>query len=289
LKEQKQLAEDEEELEMSEYELCNYQEITLPFAKKEHAKLKKAFQTLWKERGRADNQVRNHIEKILQKRNMRTQAYHGGDKYTGVDIGILMEKSDEIMTEIEKYLRDLNHPLKEATDEEIATRCDLIKRVLNLLDILFSILRKNHGQVTDKDLVTYENASDQAALLWHKLDLNYTPSFHYLHKEALRALRRHRGFGELTEDHLEQSHQKMDKIHRRLGRLGFGAKRAMAISRLEKIASDPELVMKIALVKEERKRDYKKMSKGQEKKAAQKTMKTERRINNLDDEMAKQK
>jgi single-stranded DNA-specific DHH superfamily exonuclease len=81
----------------------------------------------------------------------------------------------------------------------------------------------------------------------------------------------------------------MDKIHRRLGRLGFGAKRAMAISRLEKIASDPELVMKIALVKEERKRDYKKMSKGQEKKAAQKTMKTERRINNLDDEMAKQK
>jgi hypothetical protein len=39
----------------------------------------------------------------------------------------------------------------------------------------------------------------------------------------------------MTEDHLEQSHQNMDKIHRRPA-LGFGAKRAMAISRLEKMA-----------------------------------------------------
>ena len=69
----------------------------------------------------------------------------------------------------------------------------------------------------------------------------------------------------------------MDKIHRRLGRLGFGAKRAMAISRLEKMATDPELIKKIASVKDERK------------KAALKKVKYERRANNLDDEMAKEK
>jgi hypothetical protein len=34
----------------------------------------------------------------------------------------------------------------------------------------------------------------------------------------------HGGFGELAEDHLEQSHQHLDNIHRRLRRLGFGAK-----------------------------------------------------------------
>jgi hypothetical protein len=56
------------------------------------------------------------------------------------------------------------------------------------------------------------------------------PSFHYLHKEALRLLTMHGGIGELLEDHLEQSHQKMEKIHQRLARLGFGMKRAMAIS-----------------------------------------------------------
>jgi hypothetical protein len=65
--------------------------------------------------------------------------------------------------------------------------------------------------------------------------LNYIPTFHYLHKEALRFLGLHRGFEELTEDHLEQSR----------------AKRAMIISRFENIATDPELIKKTALVKEE--------------------------------------
>jgi hypothetical protein len=32
--------------------------------------------------------------------------------------------------------------------------CDLIKRLLRLLDILFSILRKNHDEVTAEDHVT---------------------------------------------------------------------------------------------------------------------------------------
>ena len=76
LEEQKQLEEDEEEFEMIEHELYNYQETVLPYAKKEHAKLKKAFETLWKKRRRVDNQVRNHIDhNIFQKHNMRTQAY----------------------------------------------------------------------------------------------------------------------------------------------------------------------------------------------------------------------
>jgi hypothetical protein len=58
---------------------------------------------------------------------MRTQAYHGGDKYTGVDIGVLMEKSDDIMTDIHQYLQELDHPLKEATYGETFDICDLIE------------------------------------------------------------------------------------------------------------------------------------------------------------------
>jgi hypothetical protein len=86
--------------------LVHYQEAVLPYAKKENAR-KKAFETLWRARRRVDNQVRNHIDQeILQKHNMRTQAYHGGDKYTGVDIGVLMEKSDDIMTDIHQYLQE---------------------------------------------------------------------------------------------------------------------------------------------------------------------------------------
>jgi hypothetical protein len=63
------------------------------------------------------------------------------------------------------------------------------------------------------------------ALLWKKLGLSYTPSFHYVHKEDLRHLAMHGGFEELVEDHIEQSQQKMDRVHQRLARLGFGIKR----------------------------------------------------------------
>jgi hypothetical protein len=52
--------------------------------------------------------------------------------------------------------------------------------------------------------------------------LNAIHLVHYLHKEAPRLLKLHGGFGEMTEDHLEQSHQNMDKIHRHS--LGFGAR-----------------------------------------------------------------
>jgi hypothetical protein len=55
---------------------------------------------------------------------------------------------------------------------------------------MFSILRKKHGEVEEADYIAYEQAAEQAVLLWRKLGLSYTPSFHYLHKEALRLLRR---------------------------------------------------------------------------------------------------
>jgi hypothetical protein len=75
-------------------------------------------------------------------------------------------------------------------------------------------------------------------------------------------LRIHGGFGELLEDHLEQSHQKMDKIHQRLARLGFGKKRAMAISRLAEMANNPDLKDIQEKVTAERKRNFKQTTKG---------------------------
>jgi hypothetical protein len=62
-----------------------------------------AFETLWKARRRLDNQDLNQIDyNILQN--------HGGDEYTRLDIGVLMEKLEEIMPEIEKYSLELEHP-----------------------------------------------------------------------------------------------------------------------------------------------------------------------------------
>jgi hypothetical protein len=183
---------------------------------------------------------------------MRTQAHHGGKKYTGVDLGILMEKANTIVGELGMYLLRKEHPLKEASDEDIIRFCNHIKRVLNTLDGMFSILREKHGEFKDAHLTVYERSAEQAVALWEALGLSYTPSFHYLHKEALRLLTIHGGIGELLEDHLEQSHQNMDKIHQRLARLGFGMKRAMAISRLTAMENSPHIKAVIAKVRTER-------------------------------------
>ena len=56
-----------------------------------------------------------------------------------------------------------------------------------------------------------------------------------------------------------------------------------------KDGTDSELIKKRASVKDERKREFKKTLKGVAKKAALKKVKYERRANNLDDEMAKEK
>jgi hypothetical protein len=102
-------------------------------------------------------------------------------------------------------------------------------------------------------------AGVEAVLLWKELGLSKTPtcSFHYIHKEALRLLTIHGGIGELVEDHLEQSHQKMDKIHQRLARLGFGMKHAIAISRLVEMANNPEVKGIQEKVRAQRKRNFK--------------------------------
>jgi hypothetical protein len=282
------LDDDKEELVWLEDELSHYREAILPYVKKQYAEKKKVFEALWKAREKKDYQVRNHIDNnIFAKHKMRTQAYHGGSKYTGEHIGILMEYAEEIMGKTDEYLITIDHEHREASDEEISHFCGLIKSALDMLDIMFSILRKKHGEVEEDDYAQYEKAAEEAVKIWDALDMNYTPSFHYAHKEALRLLKHHKGFAELTEDHIEQSHQTMNSIHQRLGRLGFGPKRAMAISRLEKMSNDPELRQKIAEVKAARKRKFKNISKGVRTKIAMKKVKRERRSGNLEKEMAK--
>jgi hypothetical protein len=137
-------------------------------------------------------------------------------------------------------------------------------------------------------LIEYEQLAGEIVLLWKALDLSYTPSFQYIHKEALRLLRIHEGFGELVEDHLEQSHQKMDKIHQRLARLGFGMKRAMAISRLAEMENNPELKGIKEMVRAQRKRNFKQTSKGANQ-IKRKEVKVARRKGNLKDELEKVK
>jgi hypothetical protein len=75
----------------------------------------------------------------------------------------------------------------------------------------------------------------------------------------------------------------MDKIHQRLARLGFGKKRAMAISRLAEIANNPNVRSVQEKVRVDRKRNFKHTSEGAKKRARQK-VKDECRAVNLEAE-----
>jgi hypothetical protein len=131
----------------------------------------------------------------------------------------------------------------------------------------FSILRKKHGEVEDADYVAYEQS-----------------------EEALRLLEMYGGIiRELLEDHPEQSHQKMDKIHERLARLGFGMKRVMAISRLAEIVNDPHLKDVQETVEAERQRKFKRTSKQGAKQMGRKKVKDECRGINLECELERVK
>jgi hypothetical protein len=147
-----------------------------------------------------------------------------------------------------------------------------------MLDGMFSILRKKHGEVEEADLMAYEKSAKEAALLWKKLGLSYTPIFHYVHEEALRLLGMHGGIGELLQDHLEQ--------RQRLARLGFGVKRVMEISRMADMSSNPELkdVDIKEKVRDERKRKFKMTSKDA-KQMARKRVKSKCRARNLEGEI----
>jgi hypothetical protein len=96
--EQDHLNKDEGELETLENEIYNCQESILPHVKEVYVETKKAFEKLWKEKDREEFNVCNYIENnTFQKHKMRTQSHHGGNKCTGVNIGILMGNAPKII------------------------------------------------------------------------------------------------------------------------------------------------------------------------------------------------
>jgi hypothetical protein len=98
-------------------------------------------------------------------------------------------------------------------------------------------------------------------------------------------LKLHGGFGEMTEDHLEQSHQNMDKIHRQPQLVRNEQWQSLDWKRWQRSV----LRERIASVKAERTREvHEHFDRCSKEKIERKKMKIERRAENLD-EGAKEK
>jgi hypothetical protein len=117
-----------------------------------------------------------------------------------------------------------------------------MKRLLMELDIAFSILRMPFGTPKEEHFTMLEEALVQIDKLWNTLGLSHTPKFHALMRHALNQMRRIGGFGGMLEDHVEKSHQDMDKFHQRVATLKNYEMRAKSYSHHEKTANDPGVV-----------------------------------------------
>ena len=95
-----------------------------------------------------------------------------------------------------------------------------MKRLLVELDIAFSILRMPFGTPKEEHFTMLEEAAlVQIEKLWNELGISHTPKVHALMRHALDQMKRVGGFGDMLEDHVEKSHQDMDKFHQRVATL----------------------------------------------------------------------
>ena len=170
----------------------------LPFAKKDAKYAREAYKSLRQKRGSAECDVRNGIENkiIIGKYKLKRAAYHGG-KYNGVHTRLIMSQGDGTMEDIKEHLINHNHPTKQAGFDEINDLCNLLKQLLQQLNIIFATLRMPHGTPTEECFIRLDEAIKEAAKLWEQSNLNYTPKFHLLCIHALALMRKYNGFGEM--------------------------------------------------------------------------------------------
>jgi hypothetical protein len=138
----------------------------------------------------------------------------------------MMAKSKKLSNDIIDFLIEEN----KEKEPEIREFCGVWGRYLESLDCIFSKLRMPHGTPTENDITILADAVENAMKLAEELDLSYTPCLHFIHMRAVPMFRQHARFGELLEDSIEQSHQTMDRLHRRHAGLGSCAKIAKSIS-----------------------------------------------------------
>jgi hypothetical protein len=123
--------------------------------------------------------------------------------------------------------------------------------------------------------------------LWKLLELPQAPKYHALITHALRQAIDIDGFGDMLEDELEKMHQEALRFRSRVTRLRSMAARANAFSASEKVRNNPEVKRAISPAYDATSRTKRKLgqvSTQDERKQAAKTVRVEKRVENLAEE-----
>jgi hypothetical protein len=230
--------------------------------------------------------ARNFIEyRILELRfGLSGAAYHGG-KLNGVHSRKLMSEADPIFEQIEEYL--LSFEGKKASDTDVHKICSSMRRLLNLLDGVFSKLRTPHGKIkSETDFVFLSESLGEIDKIWKELGLPQTPKYHALMIHAIVQYMATGGFGDMLEDELEKMHQEALRFRSRVARLRSMAARANAFSASEKVRNNPSVsqATRDAYERTARKRKSGEPSLYEKRKQGEKTQRGDKRVKNLAEE-----
>jgi hypothetical protein len=184
----------------------------LPKAKKKLKDTKKTFQTMMNERKL--NEVRLTLDNtiLIDRFNFKRPAYHGG-KFIGTHCRAMMEKRDDFTKAITDLFISKVDPEDIDRQNKIKNFMDCTRRYLSVLSNIFSLARQFHGTLTEDDFSHMEISVGQLLKVASELGVRYTPSMHILHKHVVPLCRMHGGFGEMTEDLIELTHQSMQRYH----------------------------------------------------------------------------
>jgi len=171
--------------------------------------------------------------------NISAAAYHGG-KLNGVHCRRVMQQAQSVFQQIQQLLMQSNSA-ERCDNEKIMFECALHRDICLTLDTICSKLRLKHGEPTQQDYTTLQQAMVNLHYLWGKANINYTPKTHAYLKNAIDQMSRFNGIGDMLEDDVEHIHQKAAKIESRIGRMKNKEHQAIIHSRLEALQNSREI------------------------------------------------
>ena len=175
--------------------------------KKAVAKVKKELDTYRTKRGKR-GEVRARMERALRKHGIDRPAYHGGD-LTGVKVKVLLQKIDVIFgDEFEQILLEVPVNERLATNDEVKTMISMYTDLGFVMDGLFSQARIRSGSLKDEDVALMRRFVNATLKMWRFLRHSMAgQKIHICEDHILIQMVKWGGFGNFTEDFVEQGHQ----------------------------------------------------------------------------------
>jgi len=214
-----------------------------------------------KKRKITNSSIYNGVEQIFKLYKIVRAAYHGGD-FNGKNIITLMQKSEQIMTEIKEFM--IKHKREHTTEDDIRKLCDEVRTALVLWDDVFSKANTKYEESTNvvwvnKHCDDTEASIVQAMYQMRKMGFSITPKMHGLECHLVHLMRTiPGGIHHMIEHWLEQYHQKgaeMDRMwvgHTYEHQAEFRVRREKMLSHTDTMKADARIKGSIRKVKRQR-------------------------------------